>query len=477
MAAKRIPELAAITGATSAADDQLVIFDTTENKTRRILRSELAVGVVGDLPFTPTGFVASNTLQGAVTEIVNDLASANGAAVVGYNPAGDIAAVSVQSALDELDTEKQPRNAGLTDISGLAKTDGNVIVGNGTNWVAESGATARTSLGLGTGDSPQFTAIELGAATDTTLTRTSAGRIAVEGDTVLQAIDIGNTVQAYDADTAKYDDTTANFTGTLQNGGSNVLVDTDIGSTIQAYDADTAKYDDATANFTGTLQNGGSNVLVDTDIGSTVQAYDADTAKYDDTTANFTGTLQNGGSNVVVDSDIGSTVQAYDADTAKYDDATANFTGTLQNGGSNVVVDTDIGSTVQAYDADTAKLDVAQTWTAKQTFGAAAASSFELLSGGITTEAGTTRTLAAGDNGKVIYCTSGSAVTITCATGLGAGFSCTIVQGGDGKVTIAAGAATLVSYSSLFSTMGKYAVVSLISPVADTFLAAGNLGV
>jgi len=165
-------------------------------------------------------------------------------------------------------------------------------------------------------------------------------------------LEIGVDVQAYDADTAKYDDVTANFTGTLQNGGSNVVVDTDIGSTVQAYDADTAKYDDVTANFTGTLQNGGSNVVVDSDIGSTVQAYDADTAKYDDVTANFTGTLQNGGSNVVVDTDIGSTVQAYDADTAKYDDTTANFTGTLQNGGSNVVVDTDIGSTVLAYDSN-----------------------------------------------------------------------------------------------------------------------------
>lgn len=59
------------------------------------------------------------------------------------------------------------------------------------------------------------------------------------------------------------------------------LDDTDVGVSVQAYDADTAKYDDTTANFTGTLQNGGSNVLVDTDIGSTVQAYDADTAKLD----------------------------------------------------------------------------------------------------------------------------------------------------------------------------------------------------
>ena len=67
---------------------------------------------------------------------------------------------------------------------------------------------------------------------------------------------IGTDIQAYDADTAKYDDTTANFTGTLQNGGSNVVVDTDIGSTVQAYDADTLVGDTAktlTAPFRGTV--------------------------------------------------------------------------------------------------------------------------------------------------------------------------------------------------------------------------------
>lgn len=95
----------------------------------------------------------------------------------------------------------------------------------------------------------------------------------------------------------------------------------------------------------------------------------------------------------------------------------------------------------------------------------------------IITESGTTRTLSATDNGAVIYCTSGSAVTITCAAGLGAGFSCTIIQGGAGKVTVAAGGQTLVSYSSLFSTMGQYACISAICPVANTFLLAGNLGV
>ena len=38
----------------------------------------------------------------------------------------------------------------LQDVAGLAVTDGNIIVGDGSNFVAENGATARTSLGLGT---------------------------------------------------------------------------------------------------------------------------------------------------------------------------------------------------------------------------------------------------------------------------------------------------------------------------------------
>ena len=109
--------------------------------------------------------------------------------------------------------------------------------------------------------------------------------------------------------------------------------------------------------------------------------------------------------------------------------------------------------------------------------GSASAAGYVITADAIITEATTTRTLSAADNGKIIYCTSGSATTITCAAGLGAGFSCTIIQGGAGKVTVAAGGQTLVSYSSLFSTMGQYAVISLICPVANTFVAAGNLGV
>ena len=75
------------------------------------------------------------------------------------------------------------------------------------------------------------------------------GELGIETDTLKIKAGTGSTAWTslgYLIDTggyAAYSDTTANFTGTLQNGGSNVVVDTDIGSTVQAFDADTTKND------------------------------------------------------------------------------------------------------------------------------------------------------------------------------------------------------------------------------------------
>ena len=91
--------------------------------------------------------------------------------IIGWNTAGD--------ALEN--------KAGVTGIVLLPATDGNFIVGDGTAWIVESGATARASLGLtigsdvqawsanldsidqdlGTGDSPTFTGLTLSSLTDT----------------------------------------------------------------------------------------------------------------------------------------------------------------------------------------------------------------------------------------------------------------------------------------------------------------------
>ena len=49
---------------------------------------------------------------------------------------------------------------GVLDTISLT-TDGAVVIGNGSGPILESGATLRTSLGVGTGNSPQFTALSL----------------------------------------------------------------------------------------------------------------------------------------------------------------------------------------------------------------------------------------------------------------------------------------------------------------------------
>lgn len=75
--------------------------------------------------------------------------------------------------------------------------------GNAFRKASPSGL--KTVLGLSTSDSPQFTSINIGHASDTTLTRVSAGVVAIEGDPILTVSDINVNVQEYDADTAKLD--------------------------------------------------------------------------------------------------------------------------------------------------------------------------------------------------------------------------------------------------------------------------------
>ena len=65
-----------------------------------------------------------------------------------------------------------------------AATD--VAVAHGGTGSSTAGGAA-TNLGLGTGDSPQFTAVNVGAASDTTVARASAGDISVEGNIVYRA--------------------------------------------------------------------------------------------------------------------------------------------------------------------------------------------------------------------------------------------------------------------------------------------------
>jgi len=85
-------------------------------------------------------------------------------AVLVYSNGTDVVEISNQLAGQVVGTDIQAYDADLTAIGALATTDSNFIVGNGSTWVAESGATARTSLGVGTGNDVQFDSFGVGTA-------------------------------------------------------------------------------------------------------------------------------------------------------------------------------------------------------------------------------------------------------------------------------------------------------------------------
>jgi len=98
------------------------------------------------------------TITGAATTVTSSNLTASRALT--SNASGKIADSSVTatelghlsgvtSAIQTQINGLQGSSAVLSDIAGLSTSDGNIIVGNGSTFVAESGATARTSLGLG----------------------------------------------------------------------------------------------------------------------------------------------------------------------------------------------------------------------------------------------------------------------------------------------------------------------------------------
>jgi len=92
----------------------------------------------------------------------------------------------------------------------------------------------------------------------------------------------------------------------------------------------------------------------------------------------------------------------------------------------------------------------------------------------INDQTGTTYTLLASDNGKVVVLNNGSAVTVTVPSGLGAGFNCSFVQKGAGQVSFSASSTTINNRQSHTKINAQYGVASLVAYAADTFVLAGD---
>lgn len=115
MAGKRIYDtdpsksLSPLSGAGSANDDKFVVFDTSEGVTKRMDRSQVAIGLVGDLPYTPSGGISATTIPTAIAELDSEaaksaaLAASSGSSLVGHTATGTGAtARTVQSKLRDI---------------------------------------------------------------------------------------------------------------------------------------------------------------------------------------------------------------------------------------------------------------------------------------------------------------------------------------------------------------------------------------
>lgn len=146
--------------ATLYSQYQVVVRDTklyqaTENHTSGTFSTDLAAGKWEELVDLAVDFPDLSAIEalsgtGIVRRTGDDTWSTGTTVSVAEGGTGATTASGARTALGVVPgTDVQTQSARLSEIAALAVTDDNIIVGNGSAWVAESGATARTSLGLG----------------------------------------------------------------------------------------------------------------------------------------------------------------------------------------------------------------------------------------------------------------------------------------------------------------------------------------
>ena len=179
----------AITPMAVLADSEMIVGDGSGDpvaESGATLRTSIGVGT-GDSPQF-TGIELGHASDTTITRDSSEDIAIEGNIV--YRAGGtDVPVADGGTGASSLTDGGILLGSGTGAITALAVlADGEMVVGDGTtDPVAESGATLRTSIGVGTGDSPQFTAVNVGAASDTTLARSSAGVLTVEGNRIFHA--------------------------------------------------------------------------------------------------------------------------------------------------------------------------------------------------------------------------------------------------------------------------------------------------
>lgn len=153
--------------------------------------------------FSSDALVAGDLIAGVPAVVIYDLANTQW---VLQNPQiipvanGGTGSTTASAARTALGVQAQ--SAALDAIAALTATDSNFIVGNGSTWVAESGSTARTSLGLGSLATASSVNDGNWSGTDLAVANGGTGASDASGARTNLGLAIGTNVQAYDADLA-----------------------------------------------------------------------------------------------------------------------------------------------------------------------------------------------------------------------------------------------------------------------------------
>ena len=145
------------------------VVETTSHLSSLTLNTDLAVADGGTGSSTASGARTNLGLGTMATQNATAI-SVSGGTITGITDLavadGGTGASTASQARTNLGlvigSDVQAYSADLTNLIGLSVADGNFIVGNGSTFVTESGATARTSIGLGTGNDVRFDSFGVG---------------------------------------------------------------------------------------------------------------------------------------------------------------------------------------------------------------------------------------------------------------------------------------------------------------------------
>ena len=234
-------------------------------------------------------------------------------------------------------SDVQAYDAQLADVAGLTPADGAIIIGDGSNFTTESGATARTSLGLGTGDTPTFNGAAMGSAAITGVADPSNAQDAATKAYVDGLVGAGSITQALGADTGSGTVSLGSQTLTIS-GTSNAITTAASGQAITIDIADNPTFT-GNATITGNLTVQGTTTTVNsTEItiqnaftfeGATADAFET-TLTVVDPTADRTITLPNASGTVVLNDNAATLSNK----TIAFGDNTISGQLSLANGGT-----------------------------------------------------------------------------------------------------------------------------------------------